>query len=221
MKRKIAAVVLVGLLSFVTMASTGCAAERASYFTEEEHLARVTERIEKKYMTEDGKFTSFAVYPLYNEKDKLQYFLVEFEPQGFVYVKIRDKWYNNIFESMHSLYGVSNTPPITPWYRYTIDPTKSQPEPYTDKCIERDENGEMVIRYKSPYAEAGVVNEKRYLLSIKKENNESATLVPAIKTDEGYLNLVSMSKLLIENGYCAEEQAAIGIRFIPKNYFDL
>lgn len=36
MKRKIAAVVLVGLLSFVTMASTGCAAERASYFTEEE-----------------------------------------------------------------------------------------------------------------------------------------------------------------------------------------
>ena len=221
MKRKIAAVVLVGLLSFVTMASTGCAAERASYFTEEEHLARVTERIEKKYMTEDGKFTSFAVYPVYNEKDKLQYFLVEFEPQGFVYVKIRDKWYNNIFESMHSLYGVSNTPPITPWYRYTIDPTKSQPEPYTDKCIERDENGEVVIRYESPYAAAGIKDEKRYLLSLKDERDIGVELVEAIKTDEGYLNLVSMSKLLIENGYCAEEQAAIGIRFIPKNYFDL
>ncbi len=220
MKRKIAAVVLVGLLSFVTMASTGCAAERASYFTEEEHLATVTERIEKKYMTEDGKFTSFAVYPLYNEKDKLQYFLVEFEPQGFVYVKIRDKW-TFTPGAMHSLYGLNSTQPNDKWCRYTIDPTKSQPEPYTDKCIERDENGEMVIRYKSPYAEAGVVNEKRYLLSIKKENNESATLVSAIKTDEGYLNLVSMSKLLIENGYCAEEQAAIGIRFIPKNYFDL
>ena len=69
MKRKIAAVVLVGLLSFVTMASTGCAAERASDYTEEEHLARVTERIEKKYITEDSQFTSFAVYPLYNEKE--------------------------------------------------------------------------------------------------------------------------------------------------------
>ena len=59
------------------------------------------------------------------------------------------------------------------------------------------------------------------MLSLKDERDIGVELVEAIKTDEGYLNLVSMSKLLIENGYCAEEQATIGIHFIPKNYFDL
>ena len=141
MKKRITVILTVMLMLFVSALCTGCAAERASDYTEEEHLARVTERIEKKYMTENSKFTSFAVYPLYNEKDKLQYFLVEFEPYDYIVIGI---WDNNeplkqLFSSGGSMYKIGYLQ--QPWSRYTIDTTNNQPKPDTNKCYERDENG--------------------------------------------------------------------------------
>ena len=217
MKRKIAAVVLVGLLSFVTMASTGCAAERASYFTEEEHLARVTERIEKKYMTEDSQFTSFAVYPLYNEKDKLQYCLVEFEPYDYIVIGIWDKNepLKQLFSSGGSMYKIGYLQ--QPWSRYTIDATNNQPKPDTNKCYERDENGEIIEYNKSPYAVAGVQDTQRYLWKIEDEEGEKS-YIPVVRVEEDYINLISMRAIKMENGGFTEVQATMWLTFYAKNY---
>ncbi|MCI8458792.1 MAG: hypothetical protein HFE46_03915 [Clostridia bacterium] len=220
MKKRITVILTVMLMLFVSVACIGCTVERASDYTEEEHLARVTERIEKKYMTENSKFTSFAVYPLYNEKDKLQYFLVEFEPYGFVYVKIRDISSNKLPGINGSLYGLSSVDIEDPWSRYTIDPTNSQPGPDMDKCYERDENGEIIEYNKSPFAIAGTEEEKKYLLRIRDEKNKWA-YIPAIETEEGYLNLISMRAVECRNGRLSKKQATQFFGFLLKNYCNL
>ena len=62
----------------------------ASWYTEEQHLARIAERVEKRYFSKgsDYGYTDYEVFPLYDENEKFSYALVEFEPQGFVYIKI-------------------------------------------------------------------------------------------------------------------------------------
>lgn len=73
-------------------------------FTEEVHIQRISERIQARYIdgderlrpydkpTDDGeiypkvKATDFTVHPLYDENDELRYFLVEFQPFGYIYM---------------------------------------------------------------------------------------------------------------------------------------
>ncbi len=78
------------LAYFVLTAST----DKASWHTEEEHIERVSERVQeqiKDWSYADGKkYDGYKLYPLYNEKEELKYFLIEFEPYGFVFVRILD-----------------------------------------------------------------------------------------------------------------------------------
>lgn len=39
-------------------------------------------------MGEDSEYTGLEVYPIYNEYDELKYALIEFEPQGGVFIYI-------------------------------------------------------------------------------------------------------------------------------------
>ena len=54
---------------------------RASSYTEEEHIARVTERAKERFLGEGSEYTGLEVFPVYNEYDELNYMLIEF--QGF------------------------------------------------------------------------------------------------------------------------------------------
>lgn len=81
------------------IASSGC--KKAKYYTDEEHINNVRKIIEENYLNE-GK--TYELRPLYNNDDKLQYFVVDFSNNDFMYIKIVDeeKYY------LHSLY-IKNT----------------------------------------------------------------------------------------------------------------
>ena len=81
------------LLSFVLLLGMllSLSSCRASSYTEEEHIARVTERAKERFLGEGSEYTGLEVYPVYNEYDELNYMLIEFQPQGFLYVHIAEK----------------------------------------------------------------------------------------------------------------------------------
>ncbi len=197
-------------------------AEKASWYSEEQHTQRVTKRIEKNYMTEKYDFTSFEVYPLYDIDDKLVCFLVEFEPNDYLYVQVREenKFFLSVFWGTRGLYGQDWGE--REWSRYTVDETNSQPYPYEDRIwFEFDENGERIVYDQSPYAVAGIENERRYLLLDIEDLQGNEYDIPAVKRDGEFINLISMTPFNTEYGKLTEKQASARIHFIPKNMFDL
>ena len=199
----------------------GCA-KKPSKYTEAEHIQRITERIEKRFMTSESEYTGFSVYPLYNEKDELKYFLVEFEPVGFVYVMLRDERSAlfSCFGGRTSMYGLSDIGgDSSPWQRYTIDETNNQPAPDKDICYEVDENGDFIYYMRSPYATAGIKEEQRYLLNLR--FGGSSFFITAVKRNGNYINLISMGTMDIVDGQMTKKQAIACISFIAKKEFDL
>ena len=212
MIKKLIGIMIVVLLLFSLSVLTGCS-EKASKYSEDQHVNRITERIENRFINESTELTGFQIFPLYDEADELKYFLVEFEPYGFLYVRINEKYskVGSWFGGVGSMYTLSDTEVKTGWSRYTIDETNSQPFPDTDIIWETDESGNKRIYKKSPYSIAEVGDAKRYLL----DN------IPAIKTEMGYLNLVSMTNVAFANGQLLIKQPRADISFIQKGHFDL
>lgn len=214
------------IYSLVLVVST----QKASEYTEAEHMQRVTERIKAKYIdgdeklrpydkpTDDGviypnvKAIDFTIYPLYDENDILKYFLVEFQPFGFLYVLIRDEqpkafsWLGGS-TSMYMLSSVCGEPTWTP---YTIDNENG-----IDEIWETDVNGKEIVYTQSPFSVRGIENEKRYLLHLDGH-------IPAIKRESKFINLISNSEFEVLNGQTIGKQAiASSVSFINKKYFDL
>lgn len=212
MLNKIIKLAIAILLLFFTASLASCS-EKPSKYSEEEHVNRITKRIEKRFINGSTELTGFQVFPLYDEADEIKYFLVEFEPYGFLYVRINEKYstVGSWFGGVGSMYTLSDTEVKTDWSRYIIDETNSQPFPDTDIIWETDENGDKVIYKKSPYSIAEVGNSRRYLLGN----------IPAIKTETGYLNLISMTEVAFTNGQLSNKQAVADISFIHKGDFDL
>jgi hypothetical protein len=210
LKRIVTLAVLVITALVTTLSLTGCDNNR---YTKEEHISRVSERIEKRFITGSTELTGFQVFPLYDEGAELKYFLVEFEPYGFLYIRINanHSTIGSWFGGVGSMYTLSDTEIKTDWSRYTIDETNSQPFPDTDIIWEVDDNGNRIIYRKSPYSIAEVRNAKKYLLGN----------VPAIETETGYLNLVSMTDVIFTDGEVSRKQAGADISFINKGHFDL
>lgn len=232
--KKIVTIIMTIVILFSAFILTGCNL-KADKYTEQQNIQRVTKRIQAKYIDGDEKLrpydkpvgdgkiydkvkaTSFAVFPLYDENDALKYFLVEFEPFGFLFVFIRDDW----FSAFTSMYMLSSVAGEALWSRYKIDETNSQQEPDTDKLWEVDDNEERIFYYNSPYKIANVENEKRYLLHLSDENF-STCYIPAIKIENDYLNLISMEELKIAYGdEFVKKQATMYTHFINKKYFYL
>lgn len=161
-------------------------------FSESEHIARVSKRLERKYFDETGEVPLFSVSPLYTENDKLRYFVVEFEPSGFLYVYIHRVFFFSSHQRM-----------------YLLDSKVTKDRSWTDL------NGvEHVI---SHYKVANVIDDKRYFL----QTNNPAFFIPAIKNSNKYLNLITMEFLSHDYQDLNLEQNAYNIGFIPKTYFDL
>ena len=200
---------------------TGCA---ASSYSEEQHIQRVKERAEKRYLGEGSEYTGLEVYPLYNEYDELKYMLIELEPQGYVYVLINDREY-----PWRSMYTCGDT--TSSWWmpyrvkegvREEID-TEIGPIGYENRDFFRDENGQVITYHQSHFKVAGIEDERRYLLEITSTADLGSTygLIPAVKRGEQYLNLVDGSLIDYEPGMESATYAIADIAFINKSNFDL
>jgi len=189
-------------------------AKRSSWgYTEEQHLQKISELVEKRYMSGDYDFTSYEITPLYDKNEKLHYCVVDFEPYGFVWVRIND------FAFLKSLYTRDEEFISRDWSRYEyIDTTKSL-DSDKNKKWETDESGERIYYKVSPYKAAGVKDEKRYLITIKQESYY--TTIPAVKHGDKFLNLMDMK----EFEYVEESKIFIypyfSTSFPPKSFFDL
>ena len=188
MKAKIFAVILIAVIC--SMVFVGCTPP-ADKYTEEEHIQRVSKRVEKRYMQEGSEFTGYEVFPLYDANDELKYILVELEPYGFVYIRINKNSVKSVLSNgmywRHHLEGYE-------WQRYTIVDG--------ERVYETDENGEEIKYKDSHFKVAGVENEKRYLLlaTIYDDYGGNDTRhVPAVKRGDKFLNLVSMEEFDIES----------------------
>ncbi len=227
LKSIVALFVFVISISVITM--TGCM-DYASRYSEEKHKERISKLVKKRYMTEESEYTSFEVYPLYNEYDELKFFVVEFEPYGYVYVKIN--------EQSISLFGASmytrSTDGLELWCKRKI--VEGEKACYTDEngnliwfnnsCwLEIQDDGEPVKYKDSPYKVSGIENEKRYLLQVKNENG----YVPAVRRSDKFLNLISLEEWLYvpineldgEESNSTTPQPIDIIGFMSKPYFDL
>lgn len=204
LKKAAAFFVLVMCLTVITM--TGCM-DYASRYSEEKHKERISKLVKKRYMTEESEYTSFEVYPLYNENDELKFFVVEFEPYGYVYVKINEKSNSLLGLSMYMRGDCESQE----WFRYEVD--ENSEAHITDKygyewiykhrrLTEIQDDGEPVKYKDSHFKVAETGNERRYFIEIEclPSLGSDEGFVPAVKRGEKYLNLVSMQELVISNG---------------------
>lgn len=133
---------------------SGCEARRN--FTEEEHVERITERVQERFFSEGSEFadiyTGFKVEILYNFWDEPEFFMVEFEPDGFLYGTIRR---NEYYFSLANFYRGSiweEKFKETPW-RGQRPFWEQELGPYFDK----------VRHYRSHFFVEGIIDEKKYL----------------------------------------------------------
>ena len=215
------------ILTFTASLCTGCT---AGSYTEEQHIQRVTERAEERFLGEGSEYTGLEVYPIYNEYDELNYMLIELEPQGFMYVLIRDdvtfEWISGV-----GMYLCSELEPVS-WMPYRVREGMREEvvdedghtSIYTDRELFRDENGDVIIYHQSHFKVAGIENERRYLLSIVSTvdySSGSDAVIPAVKRGEQYLNLVDGTLIDYEPGMQSATYAVEYLYFIPKYDFSL
>ena len=193
--------------------------DNANNYTEEEHLRRVSDLVEKRYMTDANEYTSFEVYPIYDEYEDLRYFVVDFEPEGYVYIYLNEKVVR-FGPSMYwrCPYESEFWRPYTyaPGMECTVPDENGEMVTYHDICFKKDEEGNYYGFRVSHFKAANIKNEKRYLLQIYDKYSNTEGLVPVVKRDERYLNLVSWEEIEFYDEFCSENCVLSNISFIPK-----
>ena len=206
MRKKICCIMAAMFLFCFAVLFAGCAKD-VDDFTEEEHIQRITERVQESGLMKSGEYTGFSVYPLYDQNDEFFYFLVEFEPYAFMFIRPRDElsavysWFG-IPSGMYMicLYGNQRM-----WSPYTIDETNSQPGEDKDICWILDANGEKINYNRSPYYVTGNIDQRKYLFDAE-QGSGSEEFICAVKTGDTYLNLVSLEEMSIEDGDLLKKQ---------------
>ena len=236
--KKLISIILCVLLVFSVLVIINNSNKKVEDFTVEQHIQRVTERKKKSILNEENyneeKYNSLVAYPLYDNNDKLKYFLIEYENYGgFSFVFLQDEppvleglllWLLHGNTSMYrsSSNGYSKTNPWTPYKRdkNTTALLPSFHEGWTNTIkgeVILDENGEMIIYDESPYYVTNNIKEKKYLLA----TDESSEYICAIKKGDKYLNLISGEEFEKADNYNFEENATIRITHYPHRIFDL
>ena len=108
------------------------------------------------------------------------------------------------------MYTLSDSTIIRTWSPYTLNPTTSEKEWILD------EEGNKIVYNRSPFYVANAGNAKYYLLE-----NEDGYYIPAIKTGEDFVNLISGEKFPFQNGQPVNSQACEYIAFYAHKRFDL
>lgn len=213
------AISIIAILIITIMVGAGCA-EKAGKYTEDEHIARITQRFQNKLynMPGDDGITveSFSVYPLYNQNEELTMFLVEIEPYGFTFIDLRDESYDVLSCSSPktSMYKVSDFYGVDTWSPYVVDKTCHENKNYLING-----NIERIYHKKSPYYVTGNIDERKYLIE-----TEGAQYICAVKKDGQFLNLISGELFTAENVSeydLSQTQATIYIHILYLKSYDL
>ncbi len=166
-------------------------------YTTQRNMENIKRLADKRYV-ESGDYDSLSVYPLYDETDKVKYFLVEMSPSAYVFVKPRTPQIGNLGQYSRSADTVER-----PWRRYRICEDGSAPLSYEGEewkadskytsgkeknyRYETDDKGDFIEYAASPYAVAGVLGQKLYMLYVG-----NYQYVPAIRQGSAFFNLISM-----------------------------
>lgn len=215
---------------------------KPSYYSIETHAKNISERVEKRYFASDTEFTDYKIYPIYNEKDELEYFLIELESVGFVYVHL-----NTVRLGFHILgaYGMYSYGAQTihiggvnyingviveaGWTHYKVandnflsDEHWLQEENNPNHYVEVDSQNNPIVYNVSPYKVADVLQEKLYMLKVKIADTRSDSIyIPAVKRGDKFFNLISMEEFVFESEAEEDSVAGIHLNYVPKNEFDL
>ena len=220
-KSKVFCVIMAVCSLFAASLCTGCSA----LYSEEQHMRRIRERAEERFLGEDSEYTGLEVYPIYNEYDELKYALIEFEPQGFLYVHIAEREYP--WKGMYTLSDKESES----WMPYRVKDGAQEDiidengniiaQTFNREYI-RDENGQVFVYHQSHFKVAGVKDERRYFLSTVATVYVGQTngLIPAVKRGEQYLDLVDGAMIDYTPGM-ESAYAIADIAFINKSDFDL
>lgn len=173
-------VLLIALLSIhVLMGSS-----EINYNNTSKHEKNIRKLIENEYPQK-----AYDMYPLYGTKDQIVGYLAEFE-DTFAYCLIENSTSQNC--------NVNDEPYTIKkgreWSRYLIQTTTF---PKVDVVFEKDETGNKITHTESHFKAAGVTNEKRYMIKCREVISilGSTMYVPAIKSGDNYLNLLSTELL--------------------------
>ena len=172
-------------------------------YSEKGHYRRIQKRIEERFI-ETGVHKEYELYPLYDENDKLKYFVVDF-PTNYHIIRINKYDLGCLGVSMYTLFETD------PWQRYVLE--------NGEKVCEKDKDGNDIFYNQSPYKVAGIKDEKRYLINVKQDSNPF--YVPAVKRGDKYLNLISMKEEEIILESKEEVNESWDIYFFIKPRFDL
>ena len=206
---------------FAASLCTGCSA----LYSEEQHMQRIRERAEERFLGEDSEYTGLEVYPIYNEYDELKYALIEFEPQGFLYVHIAEREYP--WKGMYTLSDKESES----WMPYRVKDGAQEDiidengniiaQTFNREYI-RDENGQVIVYNESHFKVAGIEDERLYFLSTVATVYVGHTngLIPAVKRGERYLDLVDGATIDYTPGM-ESAYAIADIAFINKSSYDL
>lgn len=219
-KKRIIAIFLVILSSLILSFNIlGC---KADFFTEEQHIKRIRERIDKKIDEWNRDFgsnyTGFEVYPLYNQYEELEFFLVEFEPCGFTFILAVDEklsclsWFG-ASTSMYTRSGIYGD--RSPWSPYTINPDSTSSSDNKNWIL--DENGEKINYSRSPYYVSGNINERKYIL----RTNSLSSCICAVKKGDSFLNLICNMYIPDLDTETLNNQPTFHIYFINKGQFNI
>ena len=198
---------LIMTLSLLMLTLFGCDRDPNDY-TVEEHIQMISKKVQARFMGENGEYTSFEVYPLYDANEQVNHYLIEFEPIGFIFVETKEGR-NGLFQNI-SMYRMSVNHDmflaykgrIQGWRRFRVSYDVFPPTPFNEygfkkkddgfyavnkygdarRYYESDANGDFVYYKKSPYAIANKLTEKLYLLGE----------VPCVKEGDKWFNLVSL-----------------------------
>ena len=207
---KIIGLIVLLIVIFCVLSLFGIFNVKSSWFTEEQHLKRISNRVEKKYIKRgklvyNNEVTDFEVYPLYNENEEFTFAIIEYEPSGcYSYVDIREEvplLFICVGLGMYMEDGHNY------WKPYESYDDMDYPIYLIDK------NGEEIKYEKSPYAINGKEKEKRYLLSYYSNRKEEEGYIPAVKRNNKFINLISNKEIKMVNGKIIGEQAYEHIAF--------
>ena len=199
--KKLFTMFFIFILAFVL---TGC--KNADDYSEEEHIKKVSNIIEEKYI-KDG--ITYKLRPLYDENDKLSYFVVDFSDNTYFYIKIQEKDRSCLFG--HSLYTKDTTRNNSgPWRKSIFKEVNGE----VVEEFEKDESGNDILYNNSHFEVANIeTNQKCYLIKLF-NNNE---LVPAIKEGDKFINIITNT----EYNIYSKNISTSDVSFFPENSFNL
>lgn len=177
MFKKIIALGVLLIMIFPVYGLTGCGGKD---YTESEHVERISDLIEKNFFDEKAKYkdiyTSYTTEILYTLNDEPIYFLVEFEPYGFIYGFIhKNKYYATNF--------CGNWPAGC---KRPINGAGAASEWTFSPYVEGYQN-------RSHFHVAGIKDEKKYLI-LHFQN----WATPVIKRDDKFIHVITNEEINID-----------------------